>query len=80
MNIGFHERVTLTLYVRKEGITVLAISNDEKKALLKKFPDVYIRRTMVHDSKRHHYYVEESFAVNAALRNMRGAELSARVR
>lgn len=51
---------------------MVAINADEKKAILQKYPDVCIARTMRQDSKRHHYYMEEARGAMAMLRALRG--------
>jgi len=39
---------------------MIAINKAERDAIKKKFPDVYIVRTMKKKSKRHRYYCEEA--------------------
>lgn len=50
---------------------MIAISKDEKDAILKRFPDVHIVRTMKQKSKRHHYYCEELRPVMNYLNKLR---------
>ena len=50
---------------------MIAINAYEKDAIREKFPHVHIVRTMKQDSKRHHYYCEESRGVMNMLRQMR---------
>lgn len=42
---------------------MIAISKQEKEAIVKRFPNVHIVRTMKQKSKRHRYYCEESKGV-----------------
>lgn len=53
---------------------MIAITAVEKKAISEKFPKVHIVRTMRQDSKRHHYYMEESGGAMRMLRSMRGQD------
>jgi len=50
---------------------MIKINADEKKAIVEKFPDLYIVRTMKGDSKRHHYYMEERRPAMNMLRKLR---------
>lgn len=50
---------------------MVAITADEKKSILKKYPNVHIVRTMKQDSKRHHYYMEEQPSPMKLLRSIR---------
>lgn len=50
---------------------MIAITKQEKEAITKKFPNVYIVRTMKQKSKRHHYYCEESKGVMRYISEMR---------
>lgn len=50
---------------------MIAINAYEKDAIRARFPNVHIVRTMKQDSKRHHYYCEESRGVLSMLRQMR---------
>lgn len=52
---------------------MVAITKAEKEAILKRFPNVHIVRTMKQKSKRHHYYCEESRGVMRYLDQMRNA-------
>lgn len=52
---------------------MVAITKTEKEAILKRFPNVHIVRTMKQKSKRHHYYCEESRGVMKYLDQMRNA-------
>lgn len=51
---------------------MVRISKEEKEAIREMFPDVCIVRTMKHDSKRHHYYMEEVPRVMRYLNTLRG--------
>lgn len=51
---------------------MIAITRAEKEAILEKFPNTHIVRTMKNDSKRHHYYCVESPKVMGLLRSIRG--------
>lgn len=53
---------------------MITITAEEKKAILERFPKVHIARTMKHDSKRHHYYMEEQSGAMRLLRNLRGQD------
>lgn len=50
---------------------MVAITKDEKEAILKQYPKINIVRTMRQDSKRHHYYMEEAKGAMALLRRLR---------
>ena len=50
---------------------MIAISKQEKEAIVKRFPKAHIVRTMKHKSKRHHYYCEESKGVMRYLDEVR---------
>lgn len=39
---------------------MVRVTKNEKEAILKSFPNAYIRRTMKRKSERHHYFCEES--------------------
>lgn len=39
---------------------MIDISTEEKDKIRKQYPNACITRTMIHDSKRHHYDLEES--------------------
>lgn len=51
---------------------MILISRDEKQAVLEKFPNVHIVRTMKQDSKRHRYYMVEEPGPMRLIRKMRG--------
>ena len=51
---------------------MIQVSKDEKTAILKKYPDVGIVRTVKQKSKRHRYYMEERKDAMYELRRMRG--------
>ena len=51
---------------------MILITRDEKQAILEKFPNVHIVRTMKQDSKRHRYYMVEESGPMRLLRKMRG--------
>lgn len=51
---------------------MIAINKYEKEAILEKFPDAQIVRTMKHDSKRHHYYAVEDRRIVRLVNEMRG--------
>ena len=55
---------------------MVAINALEKKAILEKYPDVHMVRTMKHDSKRHHYYMVEERGPMRLLAKLRGTEPS----
>lgn len=50
---------------------MVAISKQEKEAIVKRFPNVHIVRTMKQKSKRHRYYCEESKGVMRFLEETR---------
>lgn len=51
---------------------MILISQDEKRAVLEKYPNVHIVRTMKQDSKRHRYYMVEESGPMRLIRQMRG--------
>lgn len=53
---------------------MIAITLAEKNAVREKYPNVYIVRTMKHDSKRHHYYMAEGGAPMRYLNALRGVK------
>lgn len=55
---------------------MVSITKDEKIEICKLLPNAHIVRTMKQDSRRHHYYMEESMAAMRALRIVRGEEES----
>lgn len=54
---------------------MISITAEEKKAISAKYPNVHIVRTMRQDSKRHHYYMEESGSAMRMLKTMRGLDV-----
>lgn len=50
---------------------MIAISKAEKEAIVAQYPDVHIVRTMVNDSRRHHYYMTEDKKPLKLLRRLR---------
>jgi hypothetical protein len=52
---------------------MIAINKAEKEAILSKYPDTHVVRTMKHDSKRHRYYCTEDRRVMNLLKKMREA-------
>ena len=40
---------------------MISITREEKQAVLERYPNVHIVRTMKQDSKRHHYFMTEEF-------------------
>lgn len=63
-------------YFERKGndFTMIAINKTEKDAISARFPNVHIVRTMKQNSKRHHYYCEESKQVLRLLSEMRVAD------
>jgi len=55
---------------------MVLITQAEKDAIRAKFPNLNIVRTMRQDSKRHHYYCEESAPVMKFLKKLRGNVIS----
>ncbi len=53
---------------------MVSINKEEKLAILAKYPNVHVVRTMKQDSKRHHYFAEEYPPAMRLLREMRGIE------
>lgn len=51
---------------------MILITRDEKQAVLEKFPNIHIVRTMKQDSKRHRYYMVEEPGPMRLIRKMRG--------
>lgn len=51
---------------------MILITRDEKQAVLERFPNVHIVRTMKQDSKRHRYYMVEEAGPMRLIRKMRG--------
>lgn len=50
---------------------MVAITKSEKDAIVAKYPDTHIVRTMKQDSKRHHYYMTEDRKPMILLRKLR---------
>lgn len=50
---------------------MVEITQFEKEAIKKRYPEVHIVRTMKQDSKRHHYYMTEDRKPMEMLRKMR---------
>lgn len=50
---------------------MVAVTKEEKEAILRCIPDAYIIRTMKKKSKRHHYYCEEMSRVMSFLEDYR---------
>lgn len=53
---------------------MVKVTKSEKEEILKKYPDIHFTRTMIKDSKRHHYYMVEQAGAMALLRRIRGLE------
>ena len=53
---------------------MISITREEKQAVLERYPNVHIVRTMKQDSKRHHYYMTESPNQMKLLNTLRGIE------
>ena len=51
---------------------MVAINKQEKEAIVSRFPNIGIVRTVKQKSKRHHYYMEERRDAMAYLRKLRG--------
>lgn len=51
---------------------MILISREEKQAVLEKFPNVHIVRTMKQRSKRHRYYMTEEYGPMQIIMKMRG--------
>lgn len=52
---------------------LIYITKSEKEAIIKKFPNVHIVRTMKQKSKRHRYYCEEQRPVMNYLHKLRNS-------
>lgn len=52
---------------------MISITKAEKEAIREKFPKAHIVRTMKQDSKRGHYYCEESNGVLGFIRQLRAS-------
>lgn len=53
---------------------MVKITKSEKQEILKRYPDMTFVRTMIADSKRHHYYMVEKPGPMALLQKLRGFE------
>ena len=51
---------------------MVAINKAEKEAILARYPNIHIVRTMKQKSKRHRYYCEESSGAMRLLNELRG--------
>ena len=51
---------------------MIMINKEEKMAVLAKYPDIGMVRTVKQKSKRHHYYMEERRDAVIYLRKLRG--------
>ena len=51
---------------------MVAVNKTEKEAILARYPNVHIVRTMKQKSKRHRYYCEESKGAMRLLSELRG--------
>ena len=56
---------------------MIAISKTEKEKIKEVLPHAHVVRTMVHKSKRHRYYCEETGAVLNVLKQIRQNNLCA---
>lgn len=52
---------------------MIAVNKSEKEIISKRAPSAHIVRTMNQNSKRHHYYCEESGQVMQILSELRGS-------
>ena len=50
---------------------MILITQEEKDAVQKRYPNIYIIRTMKQKSKRHRYYMEEAIGAMQMIRRMR---------
>ena len=57
---------------KKEGNSIIIVSKAEKEAIVARYPSTHFVRTMKGDSKRHHYYMEETDKAMKFLEQMRG--------
>ena len=55
---------------------MVPITKEEKEALLERYPNLSIARTMRGDSQRHHYYCEERPNAMATLKRIRAQDVS----
>ena len=51
---------------------MVKVTKSEKMEILKRYPDMTFVRTMIADSKRHHYYMVEKPGPMALLQRLRG--------
>ena len=51
---------------------MVKVTKSEKMEILKRYPDMTFVRTMIADSKRHHYYMVEKPGPMAMLQRLRG--------
>ena len=54
---------------------MIAITLQEKEQIVKQYPHVKMVRTMVKDSKRHHYYMVEERGPMGLLNKLRGEDV-----
>ena len=59
---------------------MVAINKAEKEAIIERFPNAHIVRTMKQRSKRHRYYVEENKYVMRFLYKMRGLPVPSEIK
>lgn len=57
---------------------MITINKEEARAVRERFPNVHIIRTMKQNSKRGHYYCEESRKVMQFIKNYRDSKVSER--
>lgn len=55
-------------------IFLVAINKEEKDMIKRVYPSTHVVRTMKQDSRRHHYYMEESNGAMRLLRSIRSNE------
>ena len=78
---GYIEFYIFNLHIDSKNRTkgydlLIAINKKEKEAILERYPDVYVVRTMKQKSKRHRYYCVETPKVMKLLNKMRNPESS----
>lgn len=57
---------------KRNGLKLMiAINKEEKDAIVARFPEAHVVRTMKSKSKRHHYYCEETRQVSKFINNYR---------
>lgn len=54
---------------------MVSINKNEKEKILKVYPKAHIHRTMIQDSKRHHYNLAEDPELLHLLREIRGEQV-----